>query len=227
MKTNYLTIYRSGEAEFVEKKSRFIGYAAPIGSEAEGAAFVERIKAMHKQATHVVPVYVVGDNYECQRYSDDGEPSGTAGIPILSMVKQRNLKNLAIAVVRYYGGTKLGTGGLVRAYTHGAQIALEAAELIEQVKMVGFQFAIDYTKYGKLQNELESKPFQIVSQEFLDRVQVEVAARSEERERLEAYLVNFTQGKEALHPLRERFVPCREGGVDSDDFLLSEDWAEN
>jgi len=226
MKTNYLTIYRSGEAEFVEKKSRFIGYAAPIDSEEEGAAFVERIKAMHKQATHVVPVYVYGDHYECQRYSDDGEPSGTAGIPILSMVKQREIKNVAIAVVRYYGGTKLGTGGLVRAYTHGAQIAIEAAELIEQVRMVGFRLSIDYTKYGKLQNELESKPFHIVSQEFLDRVQVEVASRSEDQEMLEAYLVNFTQGKETLQPLKERFVPCRQGQVDGDDFLLSQAWVE-
>lgn len=226
MKTNYLTVNKFAEAEFVEKKSRFIGYAAPIDSESEGAAFVERIKNMHKQATHVVPVYVFGDNYECQRYSDDGEPSGTAGIPILSMVKQREIKNIAIAVVRYFGGTKLGTGGLVRAYTQGAQIAIEAAELVERVKMVGFRFFIDYTKYGKLQNELESRPYDIVSQDFLDRVQVEVAAKVEEGDRLRAYLVNFTQGKEELHLLKERFVTSRNGKVDGDDFLLSEEWVD-
>lgn len=226
MKANYLTVYKEAEAEFVEKKSRFIGYAAPIDSEDEGAAFIDRIKGMHKQATHVVPVYVYGDHYECQRYSDDGEPSGTAGIPILSMVKQRNLKNLAIAVVRYYGGTKLGTGGLVRAYTRGAQIAIEAAVLIEQIKMTGYQFSIDYTKYGKLQNELETRPFEIVSQEFLDRVIVEVAAKSEDGENLYSYLVNFTQGKEELVPLKERFVPCQDGKVDGEDFLLSEAWVE-
>jgi uncharacterized YigZ family protein len=226
MKTNYLTVYQEAEAEFVEKKSRFIGYATPIQSEAEGAAFIEKIRSMHKQATHVVPVYVYGGQYECQRYSDDGEPSGTAGIPILSMVKQRNIKNIAIAVVRYFGGTKLGTGGLVRAYTHCAQLAIEAAILIEQVQMSGYRLTIDYTKYGKLQNELETRPYEIVSQEFLDRVGIEVAARSESQEALHAYLLNFTQGKEVLNQLRPRFVPCKDGRVDGDDFLLSEDWVE-
>jgi putative IMPACT (imprinted ancient) family translation regulator len=143
------------------------------------------------------------------------------------MVKQREIKNVAIAVVRYFGGTKLGTGGLVRAYTHGAQLALEAAVLIEQVRMTGFRFSMDYTRFGKLQNELESRPFTIVSQEFLDRVTVEVAAKSEEGQALHGYLVNFTQGKEELTPLRDRFVPCLAGKIDGDDFLLSEAWVEN
>ncbi len=226
MKTNYLTVYQEAEAEFVEKKSRFIGYATPIQSEAEGAAFIDKIHSLHKQATHVVPVYVYGGNYECQRYSDDGEPSGTAGIPILSMVKMRNIKNIAIVVVRYFGGTKLGTGGLVRAYTHSAQLAIEAAILIEQVPMSGYCLTIDYTKYGKLQNELEARPYEIVSQEFLDRVEIEVVARLESQEALRAYLLNFTQGKEVLSELRSRFVPCKDGQVNGDDFLLSEEWVE-
>jgi uncharacterized YigZ family protein len=227
MKTNYLTIYQEAEVEFVEKKSRFISYANPIQSEAEGVAFIEKIRSTHKQATHVVPVYVYGDNYECQRYSDDGEPSGTAGIPILSMLKQRNIKNIAIVVVRYFGGTKLGTGGLVRAYTHSAQLAIEEAILIEQVQMDGYHFSIDYTKYGKLQNELETRPYEIVSQDFMDRVSVEVATRTENQEALYAYLLNFTQGKEVLDALRPRFVPCKEGKVLGEDFLLSEDWVES
>ena len=224
MKINYVTIYQKAEVEFIEKKSRFIAYATPIQSEAEGKAFVEKIRSLHKQATHVVPVYVYGGNYECQRYSDDGEPSGTAGIPILSMVKQREIKNIALAVVRYFGGTKLGTGGLVRAYTHSAQLAIEAAILIEQVKMIGYHFTIDYTKYGKLQNELETRPYDIVSQEFMDRVGVDVAARAENQGALHAYLLNFTQGKEVLDALRPRFVPCKDGEVDGEDFLHSEEW---
>jgi len=129
MKQNYRTIHEYGVHEIIINKSRFIGYAKPVESEEDAIKFIEEIKFKHKDATHNVLAYVIGQNNNIQRYSDDGEPSGTAGIPILEVLKKENLRNVVVVVTRYYGGVKLGTGGLVRAYIKGAKIALEASKI--------------------------------------------------------------------------------------------------
>ncbi len=120
MLKEYKTLLAYGEGEITIEKSKFIGYATPIKSEEEAIAFIENIRTKHWNATHNVPAYIVGENNEIQRYSDDREPSGTAGIPILEVIKKEDLRNVAVVVTRYFGGIKLGTGGLVRAYTKGA-----------------------------------------------------------------------------------------------------------
>ena len=126
----FLTLAGPAAAELVEKKSRFIGYAAPVADEAAALAFVQEIKARHRDATHNCYAYQAGDNDQFQRSSDDGEPSGTAGRPILEVIRGRGLKNTAVVVTRYFGGILLGTGGLVRAYGAAAKQALEAAVLV-------------------------------------------------------------------------------------------------
>src|SRR5690606_30234976 len=112
---------------------RFIGYAMPVETEDEAVKFIEEIKTKHRDATHNVYAYVLGEDNNIQRYSDDGEPSGTAGIPALEVIKKEDLRNVAVVVTRYFGGKKLGTGGLIRAYTRGAKIGLEAGIIIDKI----------------------------------------------------------------------------------------------
>jgi uncharacterized YigZ family protein len=120
----YKTLLKAGNDEIIIERSRFIGYAAPVSSEEEAMEFIDKIKNQHKDATHNVTAYVVGLHNEVQRYNDDGEPAGTAGVPILEVLKKEDLRNTVVVVTRYFGGIKLGAGGLIRAYTRGAKIAV-------------------------------------------------------------------------------------------------------
>ena len=154
MLKKYKTLLSYGKDEIIIEKSKFIGHATPIESEEEAVAFIEKIKTEYWNATHNVPAYIVGENNEIQRYSDDKEPSGTAGVPILEVIKREDLRNVVIVVTRYFGGIKLGTGGLVRAYTRGAKIALQAAKIITKKLHKLVIVTVDYAVSGKVQNEI-------------------------------------------------------------------------
>ena len=147
----YRTIYTYGEEETIINKSRFIGYAMPIETEEEALEFIEKIKTKHRDATHNVYAYVLGKDSNAQRFSDDGEPSGTAGIPVLEVIKKENLRNVVVVVTRYFGGIKLGTGGLIRAYTRGAKIGLDAGTIVDMVLHSRIKIRIDYTLYGRIE----------------------------------------------------------------------------
>ena len=153
MKT-YKTLHSFGSDEYIVEKSTFIGYAKPIKSEEEAVEFINEIKKKHKDATHNVWAYTVGETMNIQRYSDDGEPQGTAGIPTLEVIKKEDLRDVVVVVTRYFGGIKLGAGGLVRAYTKGAKVGIEAAQIIEKVKYKEVGITIDYNQIGKVQNEI-------------------------------------------------------------------------
>ena len=129
----YTTIEREAVAEFEEKKSIFIGHALPVRTEDEAAAFVKELKNKYRDATHNVYAYVLGDG-TVQRYSDDGEPQGTAGMPVLDVIRKSGCTDTAVVVTRYFGGTLLGAGGLVRAYSHAAKLALDEAHVITYEK---------------------------------------------------------------------------------------------
>ena len=144
MSLNYFTIKQAGEAELIEKKSRFIGYAAPVSNEAEAMAFIEAIRAKHRDATHNCYAYQAGWHNEYQRSSDAGEPSGTAGRPILEVIKKSNLKNTVVVVTRYFGGVLLGAGGLARAYAKTAALALAKAGLLQRLAAKAYSLTIDY-----------------------------------------------------------------------------------
>ena len=150
MLTEYRTITNFGQDEIIIEKSTFIGYAKPVTNEEEALAFIQEIKKKHRDATHNVPAYVLGENNEIQRCNDDGEPSGTAGVPVLEVLKKEDVRNVAVVVTRYFGGIKLGTGGLVRAYTKGAKIALEAAGIVRQVLYQVMSLSIEYTLLGSV-----------------------------------------------------------------------------
>lgn len=170
MLEKYKTVRQSGDKEIVIKKSRFIGHVKPVETEAEAIQFIEEIKKKHWNATHNCSAYMIGERDEIQKQSDDGEPSGTAGKPILEVIKNQGLKNVAIVVTRYFGGIMLGAGGLIRAYTDGAVAALEAGEVITRVLHQEVFVELDYTWLGKVENELRNRGIRTGETEFADKV---------------------------------------------------------
>ncbi|WZL74577.1 YigZ family protein [Clostridiaceae bacterium 35-E11] len=191
----YKTILQYAEIENIVEKSKFIGYAKPVEKEEDAIEFIEMIKEKHKNATHNVPVYILGQNNEIQRYSDDGEPAGTAGIPILDMLKKEDLKNTAIVVTRYFGGIKLGTGGLVRAYTATAKMTLGDAKVIEKVLHDLIKVRIEYTLLGKIQNEVLNHGYIIKDTVFDDAVNMYVYSDVDKTEKFIQLMNNMTSGK--------------------------------
>lgn len=148
---NYKTVYRGGTAEIVEKKSRFIAHSAHVESEEEALAFIEQIKKQYWDARHNCHAFSVGVTNETARCSDDGEPAQTAGKPMLDVLMGQQLKNTVVVVTRYFGGTLLGTGGLVRAYSAAVQEGLKESLIIEKFLCRGVRMSMDYTMLGKMQ----------------------------------------------------------------------------
>jgi len=195
MLEQFKTLRQEASKEIVIKKSRFIGYGKPVESESEAIAFIEEIKKLHWNASHNCSAYVVGERDECQKQSDDGEPSGTAGKPILEVIKHQGLKNVVIVVTRYFGGIMLGAGGLIRAYTDGAVAAIEAAERIVNILHRQVVVDVDYTWYGKLENEFHARGTRIGSTDFTDRVVIECLPPAPEAEQFAAWITDLTQGQ--------------------------------
>lgn len=188
----YKTVHDFGQDEVIIDKSTFIGYAKPVKTEEEAIAFVSEIKKKHKDATHNVWAYTIGQNMNIQRYSDDGEPQGTAGIPTLEVIKKEDLRDVVVVVTRYFGGIKLGAGGLVRAYTKGAKIGLEAAKIIEKVMFREVKVKIDYNQLGKVQNEIMNMNYIIKDTIYSDTVEIIVYSRVEDVERLTSRMIDIT-----------------------------------
>lgn len=192
---SYITIRDLGEDSFIEKKSEFIGYAKRCESEEEAKAFISVIKNKHKQATHNCFAYVIGENMGIQRYSDDGEPQGTAGIPILEVMKKSNVTDCAIVVTRYYGGILLGAGGLTRAYTKGASIALKAGNIVEKVEGVRLLIHMDYDMLGKVQYKCNENNWHMEETEYTDKVVVHILSEIEEALEIEKEIIELSNGK--------------------------------
>ncbi len=174
MSVTYRTIMHEMEHEIMIKKSRFIAYVKPVKSEEEAKTFVDRIKKMHREATHNVPAYLIGANHEVQRYSDDGEPSGTAGLPVLEMLKKEGITDVAVVVTRYFGGVKLGTGGLVRAYTQSAKETIELAKVVDVEAYDLVEVSCEYGFHGKLQNFIESDYYIVADTIFQQNVVMQI-----------------------------------------------------
>lgn len=198
MLNRYSTVRREANQEIVIKRSRFIGYAKPVQTEEEAVAFIDEIKRLHRTATHNCSAYVVGERDQFQKASDDGEPSGTAGKPILEVIKNKGLKNVAVVVTRYFGGIMLGAGGLVRAYTDGAVAGIEAAEEIVKVLHREVFVDVDYTWYGKLENELHSRGTRVGGTDFTDRVIVKCLPEASDTEAFIAWMTDLTQGQAVI-----------------------------
>ncbi|MDE6313722.1 MAG: YigZ family protein [Lachnospiraceae bacterium] len=172
MVENYKCLYLGGEGEIVEKKSRFIATLQPVESEEEAMAFLEKMKKKYWDARHNCSAYVIGEKGELERCSDDGEPNGTAGKPMLEVLRGLELRNAAVVVTRYFGGTLLGTGGLVRAYTQAVKAGIENSVVVEKILAVKLNIGIDYNGVGKIQYILGQRQIQILESDYGERVKI-------------------------------------------------------
>lgn len=190
----YKTVEKAAQAEQIIEKSRFIAYVKPVESKEEADEFISSIRAMHKTATHNVPAFVIGDQFQLQWASDDGEPQGTSGAPMVQMLVKEGITNVCIVVTRYFGGIKLGTGGLVRAYTSSAKLGLEAAGICEMKEMAVMQFKVDYSFLSKIQNLSQGGLFAIDDIVYEADVTLKIVSEIGDAEEVKSLFTNLTSG---------------------------------
>ncbi|MBR5615165.1 MAG: YigZ family protein [Clostridia bacterium] len=194
MKESYRTVLQQASDELVEKRSRFIATVKPVKTEAEALEFLEELKKKYWDARHNVYAYVLEEN-NIQRYSDDGEPAGTAGVPVLDMIKKEGLSNLIVVVTRYFGGILLGTGGLVHAYSRSAKLGVEAAKPVTMVLCREVTVLCDYSLLGKVQSEICAQNIIMGETEYADAVKVKVYVPETQVEKFIADMTDKTNGR--------------------------------
>ena len=195
---NYRTIKEDGAHEIIIKKSRFICTMARTETEQEASAFTERIKKEHWKASHNCHAYLIGEGNQIQRASDNGEPSGTAGVPILEVLKKRQLQNVTAVVTRYFGGTKLGAGGLIRAYGSAVSEALNHIGIVEKQLQQFVSLSVSYHVSGRLQNQLEESAYTVHSTDYQADVTFHCLIPVEQVDRFKKEMVDWTSGNVAL-----------------------------
>ncbi len=211
MLTEYRTVYSGNQAEIIEKKSRFIASVQPVESEEEALAFIEKIKKQYWNATHNCFAYAIGERFQIQRCSDDGEPQGTAGKPMLDVILGEQVHNVAVVVTRYFGGTLLGTGGLVRAYSKAVQEGLASSKII--TKMHGRKLIIDtdYTGIGKIQYILGQRGLTALKSEYTDKVLIEILLPEDMEEEVIGEIVESTNGQAGIQKGEECYFAKADG----------------
>ncbi len=194
----YNSVYEYGEAEYIVQKSRFIAHVAPVSSVDAARDYVAMIKEEYRSATHNVPAFVVGRGQEMQWASDDGEPSGTSGLPVLKLVASEGLTNVVVVVTRYFGGIKLGTGGLARAYQAAARLGIEAAGICEVYESTVLTYEFDYSYYAKLQSLASEGRFVIEEPKFGTNVAMGLRCLLEDAGHVKELIGNLTAGSASL-----------------------------
>ena len=197
-KNEPLTIWKDGQAEFTVQRSRFIAYAAAVRSEEEARAFVARLRKEHYDARHCCSAWILGVDGAKQKSSDDGEPGGTAGMPILETMKRRGLTDAAVAVVRYFGGIKLGAGGLVRAYSHAAGIGLDAATLARRVTLRRLNVTVGYELFSAVERWARQKNLRTGEVVYAENVRLPLLVEPELYETVRQELADITAGMAAV-----------------------------
>ncbi len=194
----YRSVYESGEAEYIIEKSRFIAHVSPAETPEEARLFVSEMKEKYKDATHNVPAFVCGAGSEHQWASDDGEPQGTSGMPVLKLITAEGLTNVVIVITRYFGGIKLGTGGLARAYTHAAKLGIEAAGICDVKESSVLRYSFDYTHLSKITNYAAERGYDLGDIEYTDSVTAVISCPKEETDRLRSAISDMTSGRAVL-----------------------------
>ncbi|OIK16345.1 YigZ family protein [Bacillus sp. MUM 116] len=195
MLSRYYTVKESGEHEIVIQKSRFIAHIKRVETEADAQDFIQTIKKRNWDATHNCSAYLIGENDQIQKANDDGEPSGTAGVPILEVLKKKNLKDSVVVVTRYFGGIKLGAGGLIRAYGKATSEGITTVGVVERKLMKVMHVTVDYTWLGKLENELRSSVYSIKEIHYLDNVEFEIFVEESEISTFVTWMTEMTNGQ--------------------------------
>ncbi|GAC90630.1 hypothetical protein KN10_1066 [Anoxybacillus flavithermus NBRC 109594] len=194
----YYTVKGYGETEIIIEKSRFISYVERATTEEEAIRFIQQIKKKHWDATHNCSAYLIGEHDHIQKANDDGEPSGTAGVPMLEVLKKKKLKNTVVVVTRYFGGIKLGAGGLVRAYGKAVTEGLKAAGIVERKLMRIMHTTIDYTWLGKIENELRASTYSIKDIHYAEHVTIDTYVEEKQKDEFRAWMTELTNGKSAI-----------------------------
>ncbi len=210
----YRTVKDYGQTEIEINKSRFIAYVQRVESEEEAIKFIEQIKKKHWNATHNCSAYIVGENDQHQKADDDGEPSGTAGRPILEIIKKSGLKDTAIVITRYFGGIKLGAGGLIRAYGKSASAGLKEVGIVERAGHTRIGVVIEYSLLGMLENQLRMQGYIIADKQFTEKITLIVLEKLGQEDVLKKKVVDWTAGQAEFTDMGETYV---------DTLLVSED----
>lgn len=201
---NYFTISQPASDSFTEKKSEFIGYIAPVKTSDEAVQFIDKIRSMHRKARHNVYAYILR-NDNISRYSDDGEPQGTAGVPVLEVLQKRGLTDVCIVVTRYFGGILLGGGGLLRAYSHAASLACDAAHIMDMRLCHRMMITADYGMYGKISYLLPEFSVITVNSDFASDVTMEILVLSDKLDALRKELTEVTNGTVKIEDFGELY----------------------
>ncbi|NYS32485.1 YigZ family protein [Streptococcus danieliae] len=199
----FRTITQDGAAEQDIKKSRFLCQAKRVETEEEARAFIQAVKKEHYKATHNCSAFIVGEKSEIKRSSDDGEPSGTAGIPMLGVLENHDLTNVCVVVTRYFGGIKLGAGGLIRAYASSVALAIKELGIVQRKEQTSLQVELSYSQYQEYGNFLKEHELEEFDTQFTDKVQTLLYLDKENLQAIQAALTDFYQGK----------VIYQEGGI--------------
>lgn len=200
----YTTIKTQSKASFFERKSEFIGYIAPVKSNEEAVDFINSIKAMHRKARHNVFAYILRED-NITRYSDDGEPQGTAGVPVLEVLQKEGLTDICCVVTRYFGGILLGGGGLLRAYTHACKIAVASSTKMQMCQAFELSVTLNYNLYGKITTILPDFNVKIIDTQFSDDVTMKILVKINLVEKLTEVLTDATNGKILIVKSNEQF----------------------
>lgn len=206
MKEVYFTIYQNGEHQIEIKKSKFICHLFRIESEAQAKEYIAKIKKEHYKANHNCSAYMLGENFEIQRSTDDGEPSGTAGVPMLEVLKKNQLQNTLAIVTRYFGGIKLGAGGLIRAYSTSVSEALKEIGIVQGKLQQLLDITIDYHQLGKLQNYLENEQISIQEINYLEQITVKIAIDINQCESFQNALIDLFNNQLSIQLLNQSYV---------------------
>ena len=195
MLSRYFTVKEYGEHEIIIQKSRFIAQIKRAETEAEAQAFIQEVKKKHWNATHNCSAYLIGEHDQIQKANDDGEPGGTAGVPMLEVLKKRNLKDTVVVVTRYFGGIKLGAGGLIRAYGKATSEGLDAIGIVERILKQVIHTTIDYTWLGKIEKELRASEHKIKEIHYLDKVEIETYVDESLVPSFREWMIELTNGQ--------------------------------
>ena len=200
----YTTILHRAKFEYEDRKSVFVGFAAPVSTEADALSFLADVKKAYPDANHHVYAYVLREN-SIMRFSDDREPQGTAGMPALDSIRKNKLTNVAVVIIRYFGGTLLGTGGLVRAYSAAATGALRAGEIITYDIYASYDIKVSYADYQKIISVLEEKGFRSESTKYTDSVVITGKIKKDAAEELISSMKEITSGRIETVFIEEKF----------------------
>ncbi len=212
MQTCYRTVLKTGSGEYEEKRSRFLAWAYPVSSEEEVQNLLSDLKKKYWDARHHCYAYSIDSETTAQRFGDDGEPSGTAGLPILEAIRKRELTNVLVIVVRYFGGILLGASGLVRAYGKAAAAGLDDAGILLRKQCVKTALQIDYTLYGKVQNVLAANGYAVSGTDFSEIVQISLLIEPENMDHFEKEMAEITAGQAKITRYEKTFVNFDEKG---------------